>query len=103
MSISERTPLADYMNLIILQLPSQLISLTLSMQNSKYTTYLSQVTDKHYTLTLKYSNSPVVLSTPLEDGWDIYWYPTKLCYVSLLYFLCLCDVSLFIKVIKQTS
>ena len=52
MSISDRTPVADYMDLIILQLPSQSISLTLSMQKSKYTTYLSQVTDKCCTLTL---------------------------------------------------
>ena len=68
MSISDRTPVADYMDLIILQLPSQSISLTLSMQKSRYTTYLSQVTDKCCTLTLKYSNGPVVLATPLENG-----------------------------------
>ena len=44
MSISERTQLADYM---IIQLPTQSISLTLSMQKSKYTTYLSQVLHTH--------------------------------------------------------
>ena len=53
MSINEGTQLADYMYLII-QLPTQSISLTLSMQKSKYTTYC--------TLTLKYSNCPVVLA-----------------------------------------
>ena len=66
MSISERTQLADYMNLIKLQLPTQSISLTLSMQKSKYTTYLSQVTDKCCTLTLKYSNIQLYLQHLLQ-------------------------------------
>ena len=84
MSINEGTQLADYMQLII-QLSSQSISLILSMQKSKYTTYLSQVTDKCCTLTLKYSNCPVAFATPLENGWDIYWYPLicAMCYVLL--------------------
>ena len=70
MSTSERTPLADYMDLIKLLRPSQSIGLTLHVHT------------ECCTLTLKYINCQVVFATLLEDGWDIYWYPTNLCYLS---------------------
>ena len=75
-------------------------------------TSLSQLTDKCCTITPKYSNCQIVLATPIEDGWDIYWYPTNLCYVSCFTFsfsvMCHCSSrsspDCFItNLIKQTA
>ena len=60
-SVREHHALADYIDLITLQLPSRSISLTLSMQKSKIsTTYLSQVLHTHS----KVQQLSSVLATP---------------------------------------